>query len=120
MRARERPEVSAWLADFDRAARVIPEPRRGALHTELAMHLDDAIPAGATDPEVALVLADLGDPAGIVADEVDAAERVEVPPRPPMRGRSLAIGATALVVVAVLIALVLPAILSAMRFATAP
>jgi len=120
LRARERAAVSAWLAGFDRAAGAIPEPRRGALRTDLAAHLDEAIPSSATETDVALVLSELGDPANIVAEEVAAANRVAVPARPQMRGRGLAIAATVIVVVAVLITLVLPAILGALRFATAP
>jgi len=116
MNVLDRPPVADWLRRFDKAARAIPEPRRGALRGELTEHLLDAVPVDADDAAVTAVLGQLGDPAGIVADEVDAAAAVEVEARPPLRRRRLAIAAIILIVVAVLLAAVLPAVIGAVRF----
>ncbi|MCO1580143.1 hypothetical protein M8C13_30750 [Crossiella sp. SN42] len=67
-----------WLARFDRAAAVLPQPRRGELRQELVEHLDAAVAEG---EDVAEALARLGDPADIVAAE-------GLPPVSPARARA--------------------------------
>ncbi|MBN6038163.1 hypothetical protein [Amycolatopsis sp. 195334CR] len=67
-----------WLQRFDRAAAVLPQPRRGELRQELAEHLEAVIESG-EDPATAVER--LGDPAEIVAAE-------GLPPVSPARARA--------------------------------
>ena len=111
--------VAEWLADYDRAATIIPEPRRSALRIELEAHLGEAIPANATDAATARALTDLGDPATIVAAEVDA----DAPPPAPRRRRRLSPAIVALIVIAAVVVIGVPAILFGLHLiagATAP
>jgi hypothetical protein len=66
----EHPEVRAYLRRLDAVTAQLSETRRADLRDEIVAHLRDAIPAGASDDEVAAALADLGDPAGILGEEV--------------------------------------------------
>ncbi|HEV7742447.1 MAG TPA: hypothetical protein VGO65_08500 [Pseudolysinimonas sp.] len=113
MRARDRKPVDAWLKRFDEASTAIPEPRRGALRSEIDQHLDDTLLEDASDADVTAVLDELGEPEEIVSAEVAAAAEVHVEPRPRLRHRGLAIAAIVIVVIALLLAAVLPAVTSA-------
>lgn len=81
MKAVTHPVAAEWLARFDRAAAVLPQPRRGELRQELAEHLDALIANDTTDDELAAAVARLGDPADIVAAE-------GLPPVSPARARA--------------------------------
>lgn len=111
MRAHDRKPVIAWLKRLDKAAAVIPEPRRSALRDEIDDHLEDTLLTDASDADVAAVLDELGDPAALVAAEVAAAAEVHVATRPRLGARRLAIAAIVIVVIAVLLAVVLPLVL---------
>jgi hypothetical protein len=61
------PVADAYLRELDRAAQAIPRRERAELVSEIRAHLDQALPAEATEAEVRNVLDDLGLPADIVA-----------------------------------------------------
>lgn len=69
MKAVTHPVVAEWLAHFDRAAAVLPQPRRGELRQELVDHLDALLADDPTDEELPAAVARLGDPADIIAAE---------------------------------------------------
>lgn len=94
MNARAKDE---WLTRFEKAAKPIPEPRRSALRQEILADLEnvpdlDSYPS----PEV------------IVANELAVASDVEVEEREPVRRNLLRNAAIVIIVVAVLLAVVLP------------
>ena len=97
----------AWLARFEKAAVAIPEPRRSALRAEV---LADFEMAEFPDDLDAYPL-----PEELVRDEVAAASGVSVDDRRPVRRRTLAIGAVVIIMIAVLLAAVLPVVLVIVR-----
>jgi hypothetical protein len=63
------PEVEQWLARLDSEAAALPEDRRVELRASIEEHLADAVgTAPRTDAAVRQTLADLGDPADLVAE----------------------------------------------------
>jgi len=87
-----------WLSRFEKAAKPIGEPRRSALRDEILADLDapDVDIESYPSPEV------------IVAHELAVASDVEVEPREPVRRGTLRNAAIVIVVIAVLLAVVLP------------
>jgi hypothetical protein len=69
MNAVKHSAAAEWLARFDRAASVLPQPRRGELRQELVEHLDALIAEAGSEEELAAAVARLGDPADTVAAE---------------------------------------------------
>ena len=107
------PAIVEYLAQFDEAAIVIPTARRDALRREVLDHLTDAIPANLSDVDAELVLARFGSPGEIVAQEMEGSTTVGGAPR---RGRHLwVLGTVSLVVVAVVLATVVPLLLGDMH-----
>lgn len=105
------PAVAEYLARFDRIASSIPVSRREALRQEVLDHLTDAIPADLADVDAELILAGFGSPDEIVAQELEGSPVARAAPR---RARlPWVVGSTSLVVVAVLLATVLPVMLGA-------
>lgn len=116
MNALDHPLVAEWLRRFDRAARDIPSPRREALRSELTDHLLEAIDP-VDDATAAAALTDLGDPEAIVASERAAADDVTIEPRRRLPRWRLMFGAVVIIVVAVMLAAVIPALLGIRVFA---
>ena len=69
MTLHEHPLITSYLRRFDIAAVHVPAERREALREEIAAHLRDAIPAGASDAEVAAIITDFGSAEDIVTQE---------------------------------------------------
>ena len=63
------PDIGAYLERLDRAAAHLPDGRRAELREEIASHLAQAVPDGATAVQVAQALDRLGPPEEIVAAE---------------------------------------------------
>jgi hypothetical protein len=97
----------AWLARFEKAAARIPEPRRSALREEILADFERADDSGD--------LVGYPTPEEIVAEELATAGGVVVEDREPIRRRTLATGAVVIVVVAGLLAVVLPLVLAIWR-----
>ena len=65
----DHPEIAEWLARLETEAAALPEDRRIELRTSIDEYLADAVgTAPRTDAAVRRVLADLGDPADLVAE----------------------------------------------------
>lgn len=76
MTVHEHPLITDYLRRFDVAAGRVAASRRAALREEIAAHLGEAIPAGASDAEVTAIIEQFGSPADIVAQEgVDPVRR---------------------------------------------
>lgn len=76
MTTHEHPLVTDYLRRFDIAAGRVAASRRAALREEIAAHLGEAIPEGASDAEVTAIIAEFGSPEDIVAQEgVDPVRR---------------------------------------------
>ena len=69
MTTHEHPLITAYLRRFDAAAARVPAERRAALREEIAAHLSEAVPEGASDTEVAAIIDEFGTPGDIVAQE---------------------------------------------------
>jgi hypothetical protein len=67
--------VRKYLRQLDEALAPLPAPRKGELHGQIAAHLAEDLPPGATDAEVAEALRQLGSVAQVAAE-------AGVPPRP--------------------------------------
>lgn len=83
------PEVEQWLARLEREAATLPEDRRVELRASIEEHLADAVgTAPRTDAAVRRTLADLGDPADLVAEAggFAMAPEVEHPTADPFGG----------------------------------
>jgi hypothetical protein len=61
------PLVAGYLRSLEGAAKVLPRRERDELVTEIRMHLDEALPPGATEADVRNALDALGAPWDIVA-----------------------------------------------------
>ncbi|GAA4397497.1 hypothetical protein GCM10023168_02500 [Fodinibacter luteus] len=69
MRNLDHPDVRAWLARLDTESAVLPDERRTELRADVEEILEGATTGSAEDDAaVARVLADLGDPADVVAE----------------------------------------------------
>jgi hypothetical protein len=105
--ALDHPLVEDYLTRFDRAASVVPTGRRLALRREIEAHLRDAIPRESSDEDAALTLHEFGSPDEIVAQEMEGADA-----EPLVSGRSrrrvLVVGAVVFVLIALVLAVVLP------------
>jgi hypothetical protein len=69
MTTHEHPLISDYLRRFDIAAGRVAESRRAALRKEIAAHLGEAVPEGASDAEVRSLIEEFGSPEDIVAQE---------------------------------------------------
>jgi uncharacterized membrane protein len=65
----QHPLAQDYLRGLDRAARILPAPRREELMAEIANHLAETIPAGATDAQAREALLRLGSPEEIIEAE---------------------------------------------------
>lgn len=88
MNSLEHPDVRAWLARLEAEAAVLPEDRREEVRATVEEYITDAA-AGAVDEDLATqrALAELGDPADVVAEAggyavppIGAADGAEGPP----------------------------------------
>ena len=68
MRRLDHPAVTAWLARLDTEAAVLPEDRRAALRSDVEEILAGSLTGSDDDAAVARALAELGDPADVVAE----------------------------------------------------
>ncbi len=62
------PLVREYLRELDGALAALPAGRASELREQLAAHLDEALPPGASDAEVAAMLKRLGSPASLAAE----------------------------------------------------
>ncbi|HWH27235.1 MAG TPA: hypothetical protein VNT53_11400 [Pseudolysinimonas sp.] len=108
--------VDEYLERFDAAAAAtrLPDGRRVGLRQEIVDNLSAAIPESATDAAADQVLAGFGTPAEILEQERDSADAEPVG-SPQSRARVLTTGAVVIVVIALLLAAVLPLALAFAR-----
>jgi hypothetical protein len=66
--ALDHPLVRDYLRDLDRALAAGPAAQASELREQITAHLEDALPAGAADDEVAATLRRLGSPADLAAE----------------------------------------------------
>jgi hypothetical protein len=64
----EHPIVRVYLYRLDGAMRGLPAAQYRELRDQIAAHLDDVLPAGADDAQIAAALSRLGTPADLAAD----------------------------------------------------
>jgi hypothetical protein len=69
----DHPQVTAYLRRLDAALAVVPAGPARELREQITGHLDEALPPGASDQEVAGALARLGRPADLAAEAVATA-----------------------------------------------
>jgi hypothetical protein len=79
----EHPLVREYLRRLDGACAALPAGQARELREQIAGHLDEALPPGAGDAEVAAELARLGDPAALAAEAADTADAAGPGPRSP-------------------------------------
>jgi len=60
--------VQDYLCELDAALRCLPAEQAGELKEQISAHLEEALPPGADDQEVAVILSELGSPAEIAAE----------------------------------------------------
>ncbi|HET6966975.1 MAG TPA: hypothetical protein VFI44_01805 [Ornithinibacter sp.] len=83
MRRLDHPAVTAWLARLDTEAAVLPEDRRAELRADVEEILADTTTGSDDDAAVARALAELGDPADVVAEAAGyAVPPIEAPSGP--------------------------------------
>jgi len=97
------PQVEEYLARFDVASLVVPQPRRDELRAEIEGHLRDAVPVDASDRDAATAISDFGTPVEIIRHEAS----VVVTPRRPRRRLIVAAIAIPLALAIAVIAFVL-------------
>jgi hypothetical protein len=66
--ALEHPLIRGYLRELDVALAGSPVGQARELREQITAHLEDALPAGASEPEVAAALARLGSPASLAAE----------------------------------------------------
>ena len=66
--ALDHPLIRGYLRDLDAAFAAAPAGQARELREQITAHLQDALPAGASDQEVAAALARLGSPAALAAE----------------------------------------------------
>jgi hypothetical protein len=66
--ALDHPLIRDYLREFDAAFAGSPAGQARELREQITAHLEDALPAGASDQEVAETLSRLGSPAGLAAE----------------------------------------------------
>jgi uncharacterized membrane protein len=112
VRRLDHPAVTAWLARLDTEAAVLPDDRRAELRADVEDILAGAVAESGDDATVARALAELGDPADLVAEAggyaVPAVEAVDDAVEPPDDAGSpwLEISTVGLLVASVVLALV--------------
>jgi hypothetical protein len=75
------PQVGEYLRQLDAALRLVPAARATELREQITTHLDDALPPGASDQEVAEVLKGLGRPSDLAAEAMVTAGKRPWPAR---------------------------------------
>lgn len=104
------PQVAEYLRQLEAALRMVPAARASELREQIAAHLDDALPPGATDEEVTRVLKELGRPSDLAAEAVATAGKRPWPARVGWRAWT---AVTAVVLVLAAVASYLAVMLSA-------
>jgi hypothetical protein len=91
--ALDHPLVRDYLRDLDQALAALPPEQASELTEQITAHLDEALPPGTTDDEIAAVLARLGRPADLAAEAMaDPADAAARPARRRIRLRWLRLG----------------------------
>jgi hypothetical protein len=75
------PRVAEYLRQLDTTLRRVPAGRAAELREQITTHIEDALAPGASDQEVAEVLASLGRPADLAAEAVAIAGKRPWPAR---------------------------------------